>query len=195
MYFEYIQKFGRMKDEIHYSVEDFISHLPEAIERDKELRKTLFKDSDYPTADELRRRFKVSVSFEPVPSRDDFRVNLQNEEIEKIQNMLEESLKEKEKEAMKDLWVRLYEPVKAMAETLNSGKKGFHRTLVGNVENMCQLLTKLNLTEDPDLEKKRKEVEDELTKYSSDDLKNNEDLAKSVGRKAEDILKDMEGYI
>jgi len=195
MYFEYVQKFGKMKDEIHYSVENFIDHLPEAIERDKYLRKGLFKGADYPTAEELRRKFKVAVNFEPVPSRDDFRVNLQNEEIEKIQNMLEESLKEKEKEAMRDLWVRLYEPVKAMAETLNSGKKGFHRTLVGNVENMCQLLTKLNFTEDPDLEEKRKKVEDELTRYSSEDLKNNEDLAKSVGKKAEDILKDMEGYI
>jgi hypothetical protein len=72
--------------------------------------------------------------------------------------------------ATKDLWERLHTVVSRMSERLSDKDKKFHDTLVGNISDLCCLLSKLNLTGDADLEAMRHKIEAKLTFQDADTL-------------------------
>ena len=96
---------------------------------------------------------------------------------------------------MKDCWTRLYEVVKHMSLKLQDKDATFRDSLVGNIICLVQLLPKLNLTNDHQLETMRKEIETNLTQASPDDLRNSKHIRKQVGQQATELLDQMAGYI
>ena len=95
-------------------------------------------------------------------------------------------------EAQQELLRRMIEPVSHMARTLAKDSPKIFDTLTGNLAEMAELVPKLNLAGDAELDAIAKEMAD-LAKYKREDLK--KDIFKSEARKqAEAVLKKLEGY-
>lgn len=195
LYFEYVKEYTSFKMRVESLVNDAALKLNEAIREDMDNLKGLYNERDYPTEREFRNKYKVSMEILPIPAAGDFRVSMQNEEVERLSQELEQMKVEKENMMKRDLWERMYEPVKKMADTLKSGKTNFHKTLVLNVEKMCDIMKDLNVTEDEDLESMRSEIEWSLASVGTDELKYDELTRKTTEKRANDILKKMEGYL
>ncbi len=120
---------------------------------------------------------------------------MQQEEITRIQQEISEREKQLIARAMNDCWSRLYEVVKHMSEKLNQKESTFRDSLVGNIISLVQLLPKLNITHDPELESMRKQIEVKLTQASPDDLRNSRHIRKNVAQDASTILDAMAGYL
>jgi hypothetical protein len=193
-YFDYLKNYQTKKMAINTLVNEAIAGLNEAVTKDRENLGNLFNITDYPTEREFRKEYQISLDIMPVPSKEDFRVAMQNEEVEALQKALEESSKEKEDFMKKEMFNRLYEPIKHMVTMISSGKV-LHKTLTYNIEKMCGLLKDLNITDDPEVDRIVNKVENELAKVDVDDLKNDEVAKEVAKKKAEDILKKMEGYL
>ena len=155
----------------------------------------LFSRKDYPDPVSLRDKFNFSVSVNPVPDSDDFRVSLSDDEVDQIKADIEARVKDSISSAMRDAWDRLYQAIKHMTEKLNDPKAIFRDSLVKNITDLCDLLPRLNLTGDPNLEKITTEARAALGALDPEDLRRYELERKVAADKAGDILSKMSSYM
>lgn len=192
-YLEYIQKMRAFNTELETVVLQLSSEFPNLIQQDQQNLGNMYKAEDYPDHSKLRYKFKIDIEASPIPEKGDWRVDLSNEEIEKLEEETEKKQKVKMEEAMKKLWEKLYEPVKKMSETLASGKN-FHKTLVTNISDLINILPDLNLNGDQNLEELRKEIEEKLCEFSSQQLKDSTYLRETTAEAAEKIRRKIKDH-
>lgn len=194
-FMDYSKEMRRLKGEFENAVADFVRNYPQY--RDDAERKLngMFNPTDYPAPFEIDRKFDFATDIEPIPSADDFRVNVQKRDKERIQKEIAESVDRRVKDATRDLYERLFSVVKHFAERLDDPEAKFKNSLVGNIVELTNLLPKLNVSGDPKLETLRKEVKNKLAKYEPDTLRSDEVTRKSAATDAKAILKKMNGYL
>ena len=194
-YLLYTQKMRDLKIEFDAAVNDFISEYPDLIRRAENDLNGLFRSQDYPDPAALRDKFSLSVSVSPVPDSDDFRVSLTDDEVDRIKQDIELRVKDSVSAAMGDLWDRLFKCVKHMADKLKDQKAVFRDSLVGNIRELCDLLPRLNLTSDPDLDAMIHEVRSSLSGLDPEVLRKHEIDRRVAADSADDILKKMASYM
>ena len=83
-----------------------------------------------------------------------------------------------------------------MSERLASDDEGkrkvFHGTILTNAHELVNLLSRLNITNDPQLEQARRELNAALTNTDLDTLKESDYIRENVKAKVDDILKRFE---
>ena len=136
----------------------------------------------------------MDMAVFPVPS-DDFRVSIGDEELAKIQSDVETRVKNSAQQAMQEAWQRLYDRVKHMAEKLADPKAVFRDTLVENTKEVCSVLSRLNFTDDPDLENMRQQVEGSLANNHPESLRNDPDLREQKAEEARAIMDKMGAFM
>lgn len=160
----------------------------------------LYTADEYPDVEKLRDKFRFKYVFLPVPEVGDFRIDVNETSRQELQAQYESFYQTKLNDAMKDAWDRLHECVTKMSEKLADAptprdtKEGpnytqiFRDSLVTNAVDLCELLTKLNVTNDPKLETARKQLETAISGVSADELRKDDTARHSVKRKVDEIL-------
>lgn len=197
-YFNYVEGMKRINADLERVVDEFVQNYEEEIEAEKRRLGNLFNPNDYPTAGEIRRKYKLHYIVEPVPEAD-FRVGINQEEVERLKAELEERIKEKTEAAVKELFQRLYAVVSKLAERLKEKQKNpsarLHESLLNNVKALCNILPKLNLTDNKELEELVQKVEKEVLAFSSEDIKEDEVVLNQVMKKADEIANKLSEFI
>lgn len=154
---------------------------------------SLFNREEYPSRDEVNYKFYFRTNYFPLPQSGDFRVDIGNEMLAELQDNYAKHLSEKVNEAMSDVWSRLHETLKHLSERLEIGDKGekkiFRDSLIENAQELCDLLSKLNVTNDPKLEEARKDLEQALFGVSAKDLRDSIMVRHDVHTRVTDIIK------
>ena len=154
---------------------------------------SLFNREEYPSMDEVNHKFYFRTNYFPLPQSGDFRVDIGNEMLAELQDNYAKHLSEKVNEAMSDVWARLHETLKHLSERLEIGDKGekkiFRDSLIENAQELCDLLSKLNVTNDPKLEEARKDLEQALFGVSAKDLRDSIMVRHDVHTRVTDIIK------
>jgi hypothetical protein len=134
----------------------------------------------------------------PVPAND-FRVTLANEELTQLEAEWEARKLAAQRDAMKDVWNRLYEQVVRINERLanvpDESKKDFRGTIIETALDTCSMLTRLNFTDDPNLEAMRSALEGKLAGVDVDTLRNNRAVRKDVADTTKDIMSKMSVFM
>lgn len=191
-YLDYNSKLLKLISEYEEATEDFIEHhYVDLKAQAKKKRNGLYSEADYPAKGDLRRRFYASVSYLPVPDAGHVIVDLQNAEVARIKRDTEAMIAQAVEQAQAELWVRLYEPVKNMAEALVDPTRRFHDTLVSNVKDIVKLVQPMNLTGDAKLAAIADEVKKALTRASADTLRTDPDKRSESAKKAAELAKKM----
>lgn len=194
-YLDYTKKMRGLKTAFEEAVNDFIADYPRLIEKAERDLNGLFNAMDYPQAYELEGKFGFSVHVVPVPDRNDFRVSLTDDEVDKIKSDIESRVQDSIGAAVRDCWDRLYRVVNHMSKKLKDPKSVFRDSLIKNISELCDLLPKLNLTGDPKLEEMSKEIGAALGTLDPEQLRKFEMERKIAGDRAADILKKMGSYV
>jgi len=190
-YLAFMNQFRQYRDEWTALVDKFITDYPYLRgEAQRLLPNGLYRDADYPSVTEMRRKFSMDLSIYPVPTND-FRVEIADAELASIHKDIEVRVRNSMQTAMKDVWARLYERVEAMAEKLSDPSAIFRDSLVENARELCDLLPRLNFSDDPDLEAVRLAVQTKLASHHPDALRNNPHLRQSVATEAKDLMAKM----
>lgn len=155
---------------------------------------TLFKEDDYPRADTLRRRFYVGLDIDPVSTASDFRVDMDQAELDHIRGAIEKSTEERLGRAMMDVWQRLADVVGHFAEKMGSDGV-FRDTTVKNLSELVDMLPALNILQDPELERIRQDVAANLTGIAPKDLRIDTKVRAEAAREAARIMEDMKGFM
>lgn len=192
-YLSFMTDFRKEKGEWEQLVQEFLDEYDQMKLDAQRILGSLYDPADYPTARELRHKFKMDMAVFPVPSAD-FRVAIGSEELTRIQQDVERRVKEAEQAALKDVWNRLYERVKHIAEKLADPKAIFRDSMIENAKEICALLPRLNFADDPNLEAMRQQVEASLIK-PPEALRNDPDLRRDTAATAKDIMDKMGAFM
>jgi len=173
--------------------DQFTANYPDLIEEAKNRLNGLFNQKDYPTPQEIRNKFYFSIKFDPIPEAGDIRVNIQQDELDKLNSDLETRKNDAIAQAMKDPYIRLHDAIKHAQERLSDPKAIFRDSLIDNIVDLLKILPSLNVTNDPTLDKLREEVSEKLTRYDADTLRESSNCRKETADEADALLKKMEG--
>lgn len=194
-YMPFMLEFRKEKDEWWDLVNVLLAEYPLAQQSAQQLLGGLYNKSDYPTPNELRSKFRMEVTILPVPTAGDFRVELLDDEFEAIKTGIEERVAESTKAAMQDVWQRLFDKVEWLIGRLADPKNTFHDDTYKDAQETCALLTRLNFTNDADLEAMRQEVEQKLVSHHPESLRNDPDLRRDVAADAAAIRSQMSAFM
>ncbi len=153
---------------------------------------TLFDRDEYPTREETAKRFRFDLAFTPLPTSGDFRLDVESEVQRELVEQYEKRLQEQVAAAQQDAWTRMYEALTHLKDRLTLNEDGtrkiFHATTVSNAQELCELLTQLNVTKDPALEKARQQLEETMMGVDPQELRKEEGARLLTLQKVNSIL-------
>jgi hypothetical protein len=186
-YVEYSKGMRELISEFKEAARELLSAYPDLIEEAKEDLGDMWNAKDYPSPGWLERKFDIRLDVMPIPKAGDWRIDLSDEELEKLNEEIEKREKERVGQAMEELWERLYKPIKHMVAVLNKDNPRIFKTLITNISDLTAILPDLNLTDDSKLEDLRREVEDMLSDLSTDKLRDSTYLRNVAAETAEQL--------
>jgi hypothetical protein len=194
-YFELTTKMREFEQAFAQQVEEFLAVYPRYIEQVRPELNGLFREEDYPSTEKLRNKFGVKLEVLPIPSGNDFRVTLSEEEQVRVAREIDENVRQSLQRGTEDLWTRLKGVVAHMIDRLNEPESRFHTSLVTNICELVELLPRLNVNQDEELNRFAGEIRDRLCGFTARDLKKNEILRAATANDAAEILTKMDSVL
>jgi hypothetical protein len=153
---------------------------------------TLFDRKEYPDVAQVARRFRMDIAFVPLPTSGDFRLDVESEVQRELMEQYDRRLAEQLASATKDSWDRLYEALARLSDRLtvdeDGKKKIFHDTIVTGAVELCELLTAMNVTQDPQLESARRQLQEVLLGVTPKELRDEDGTRVLTKQKVDQIL-------
>ncbi|MGB6131030.1 MAG: hypothetical protein WBG54_04570 [Acidobacteriaceae bacterium] len=194
-YFELTTKMREFEQAFAQQVEEFLAVYPSYIEQVRPELNGLFQEEDYPSTEKLRNKFGVKLEVLPIPSGNDFRVTLSEEEQTRVAREIDENVRQSLQKGTVDLWARLKGVVAHMVERLSEPESRFHASLVTNIGELVDLLPRLNVNQDEELNRFAGEIRDRLCGFTARELKKNEILRAATANDAAQILTEMDAVL
>lgn len=194
LYDKFHENMRELRTAFENEVTTFINEWDTHVKEAKQNLNGMFNAANYPSQDTLKYSFGFSIDVQPIPSGNDFRIKLQNDELEKIKQDTDERVKLAEQEAMKNVWSRLAEPIQKIVDKLKDEKSIFRNSLIENLREILDLIPLLNLAQDTNLNSFVAECKQKLGTANPNTLRDDKTARKTTLDNAEAILKKMEGY-
>jgi hypothetical protein len=196
LFMDYKQTINGFEQTFNMMCSNFFIEYPRLVAEAPIALKGLYKAEDYPELEAVKLKFGFRRTVKPVPEAGDFRLDIPAHDLDE---MREEFLKQQDNklaEAMREPWDRLHEMLVGISEKLTDkdgdSKKRYHDTLITNPIELCGLLTKLNVTNDPKLEEARRQLELVMIGADIEDIKEDAHARSDLKSRVDDILKRFE---
>lgn len=190
-FFDFTETWRQKENEYIEAVKTFFQAYPRLREEAKIKLGDLFQEGDYPSEVSLTNSFNCHLAFVPFPDVSDFRVELS--EYEKKSFL--ENMHKVENEAIQECWTRLKEVVSKASDKLSDPSAIFRDSLIENIQEMCHLLPKLNVTDDTNLESMRREVERLVINISPERCRENVTARSDAATKLAEINSKMSAFM
>lgn len=192
-YIAFTRLMGEHKTKWDEAVTKFVAEYPELRAEAKFLLGSLYRDDDYPDPSTIADKFRIEVSFYPVPSANDWRVDVADSQMEKLREQITEKVLESQGRAMKEAWQRLYDVVSKAHERLSHPDNIFRDSLIDNARELCGILPTLNIADDARLESLRRDLEGSLCQYEPRQLRDDTTARMSASDKLAEMMAKMGG--
>ena len=194
-YFKYTGAMSDMENKFWGLVNAFLINYHDAVIDVQMLLGDLFSRDDYPTAEELQRKYRVHINYMPLPDAGDFRVDISNEALREVKEQYADFYTTQYNTAMNDVWTRLHKALTNMSERLDYGskedKKVFRDSLVGNVNDMVELLRVCNVTSSPQMAQMADKLEEAMAGVTPDGLREDVTFRAETKRAVDDAIKSL----
>ena len=192
-YFTYQTQLTALQQEFSTLVEKFLDAYTWEVSKAQVRLGNLFNANDYPSVNTLRDKFRFGISYMPVPSAGDFRLDINNEANRQLAEHYNKYYQTQLNNAMNDIWQRAHSALTKMSERLdyadNQTKKIFRDSLVDNVLEVVGLLDTCNITNDGQMRAIQNRLRDTLAGVTPDALREDEYLRLSTKQQIDDAIK------
>ena len=192
---DYRNNMAQLEDEFWDLSEQILTEYPQAVAQAQLQLGDMFNEAEYPSVEQLRRKFKFALTFEAVPDVGDFRVDIGNQAAEEMREQYKQVLESRINSVKQDLAERLAEPLQRMSKGLDyaEGEKptGFRDTLVDNVLSIVELMRTCNLSNDARLTEVQQQLKRTLTGVTPDGLRRDPHLRAKTKQDVDTIIKNL----
>jgi len=221
---EYTKEMGAHMDAHEKAVDELIEAYDGLITEARSELGGRFDHADYPTPADLQAKFTFDSELSALDVVGDFRVQMSDAEMERLQAQITKRTEARLAGAMTDVYQRLHEVVAHMAQRLRDydpnaekavldddgkavldddgkpvmktvTKNPFRDATLRNVSDIVDLMPKLNITGDPELDALAADVRATLLATDAKTLRTDADARKAVADQAEKIAGAMAGMM
>lgn len=196
MYFDYHKEITGTQMEFYRLVDDFVDTYRQSVYDARIKLGDLFDESEYPSVEEIRTKFRFDFTYIPLPEASDFRLDIGKSANAELQSHYAQWYQEQLASAMGDIWGRLYDALSHMSERLDQStdeKKVFRDSLVSNVEEMIEIMQKCNVVNDPAMEESRQKLLRALRGVTPEGLRKDVGLRRETKRSIDEIIRNLPG--
>jgi len=215
LYTKFTDEFRELKRQFNDAADRFCAGYPQFVEERKRALNGAFKQSDYPSVDEIRSKFRLEIAVLPFPDAADFRADLDDNVVADIKSEIEAMSDRVVSDAMRATFEEIVKLVGHMSTKLHEqtakgrhwpnspkrksrkaqagkGERSFYMdSLVDNVRDLAALLPAFNLTNDPKLTEITDRIVKELCVEDAPTLRKNDDVAEAVAKSADEIVAEV----
>jgi len=201
-FIEYTQEMDKHRQQFDFLVDAFLNKYDTLVAAAAFKLGTLFDRDEYPLRESIAKKFNFALDYMPLPTAGDFRLDIESEVQKQLIEQYEKRMAAQVNQAQQDAWSRLYEVLTQLKDRLTLNEDGtrkiFRDTTVTNAVELCEALTRLNVTGDPALEAARQKLEEAMLGVEPKELRKEEGERLIVLSKVSSILDafdfgDMEG--
>ena len=201
---EFVKKFKSYTREFRTTVEAFMDGIEGDIQLMEKTLGTAFSRSDYDhlflSSGELdretfRKSFSLELEYGTVSSSGDIRAELTKDDRDIIAAHITEKNNQKFAATQKHIITCLHEHILKIHERLCDSEKIFRDTLIENLNDLCDLIPKMNIAGDPVLNQLAADAKKTLCHWDAQTLRDDNTIRTDVADEAEKILGNMKGLI
>ena len=196
MYKRFIEEHSRLRDDFNNEVDNFLDyHYPRTRDTARVRLGEMFKETDYPEAGEVRRRYYVVLDIDAVTTVNDFRVTLDQDQLDNVRNEMEEAMRARLGRATRDLWDRVAKTATHFHERLAAKDGRLHDSALEKLQELVEVLPNLNVLNDPKLEEYGKNIEAIVRGLDTTTLRKDKEFRADVADEVKKIMDDMSGFM
>ncbi len=200
MYFKYTEVLGPVQQEAMKAADEFVKEYKAQWNNGmSDYRKglsTAFDVDDYPEPDKMRSKFGILIRTSPIQDPNDFRVKMSADTSDDLKKKMFSDFENNLKDALRSPITRLFEQLQHVQGKLHDKDAVFRDSLIGNIQELVDILPSLNVMNDPKIAEMIKKTEKEICSVNDvKALRNDPKYRKEVAKSAADILKSMKGYV
>lgn len=198
VFFEHSKIIGGLLQDRETAVNTFLRHYPTIREDAKIHLGDLYDEDLWPRS--ISARFRADITHLPIPSGEDFRVQMDESDLAKIRAGVETSVRDQVHEAMGAVRLRIHAVLQDFVDRvkdykLETGPDGrvkatgvFRNSIMDNLNRLADILPKLNLTDDPTVNAAAVDIKRVITSHSVDSLRDDDALRRNVLDEANKLL-------
>jgi len=200
---DFTSKFKTFTRDYREAVLDWVENIGVHIEASRTMLQGAWNAKDYVFMSEsghidkewLLSNFGLEVEFNTVTNGDDLRATLTETDREIIAEQINTQALAKFAKAQEHIITTLHDCIFSIHERLCVGDQVFRDTLLTNLEDLVDLIPKLNIANDPALNLLASEAKVKLLKWDPQTLRDDPKARKEVSDDAAKILNNMKGII
>lgn len=191
--FEFVNQFNDLKRKFDNTVEKFILEYP-SLKNEAQIRLNgMFQENDYPSVDAIRQKFDMKFGVMAIPKIADFRLDADAEEVENLKTQIESEMNNRILQGTKNIWARIKDAVGRMVERLSVKDAVFRNSLIENIQELIDLLPRLNFAQDRDINDVIENMKTLVVK--PDQLRNDELFRNKKAQEAKLILDKITDFL
>jgi hypothetical protein len=196
-YFKYNDALGDYQQEFKKLVDAFLAAYEWETSQAQVKLGALFNPDDYPTVQSLKHKFGLSVSFIPLPTSGDWRVDIEADAKRQLETHYQSYYADKLKQAMDDVWGRTADVLDRLSSQLDYGAddkpRGIRDSLMDSAVEIVDLLDACNLTGDPAMRKMANDLRASIKGIGADALRKDAALRRATKRDVDAMIKALPG--
>ena len=191
-FLEYADEMDKHRQHFEFLVDAFLNKYDTLVAAAAFKLGSMFNRDEYMLRDAVARKFTFNLDYAPLPTAGDFRLDIESAVQQQLVEQYERRMAQQVEQAQRDAWDRLYEVLSQLKDRLTLTEDGkrkiFRDTTVTNAVELCEALTRLNVTNDPTLEAARKQLEEAMMGVEPTELRKEEGERLTLLSKVSGIL-------
>ena len=191
----YCQQMNQYLDQHAPLVQAFLSVYPQAQQEAQSYLGKMYNQDEYPSVEQVALKFYAEYLLTPLPSVQDFRIDLPEYAIAKTAQAIESAYQR----ATRDAWQRLHDHIEHIARKMQEFETGdstrLYDSMLSNLEDLIRIMPGLNMQDDPVLQFLAESARRRLTAVPVEVLREDESARKRLKTEAQDILAKMRFHL
>jgi len=191
-FFKYKQHMTKAEQEFHTLVEKFFDIYEDAVVNAQTLLGDLYNPANYPPLDVLRHKFGWRLSFVPLPTSGDFRVEMEQEQAKSLAEEYDKHYSAMFGKAIDSMMGDLMKYLARLSDRLDyksqEDKKVFHDTVTSNITDMLENLLVPLADKDKRLHTLTRQLMDTFEGISADALREDGALRQNTKQSVDDVI-------
>ena len=193
----YQNESSRNETDMMYRVGEFLDRYDHWMMKAREMHNGSFRESDYPSKEQMRALHGYKIAIEPVPTTGGLSMlvgKITQDRIDTLRRDLEESNQVRLSQAMRDVWQRILDPVMSLATRLTSQEAPYRGSLVEHLREIIAAVPTLNIVNDQQITDMASGVSNMLAGVTDEALNGSKVLSNSTAAKALEVLQQFGTY-